>query len=145
MFIVSHLLTLQGLYGAIEGIWRAEVESTSEILQLVSFNVFPSAELTLIRRENKLFKDFVDQMQSSQNEDLVRSEITKLNEWRSDSLVAEQRYSDRKLGILRARRIEEVEAREAYERKLARARQAEEEQARDPANFSFQQRSRVRK
>ena len=50
----------------------------------------------------------------------------------------EYRVTENKLALLRSRRIEEEEARIAHRKKMAKLRQLEESQSKDPANFRNQ-------
>jgi len=55
-----------------------------------------------------------------------------------DTLHIELKVMGKKCDILRSKRIDEADARLIYEKKLAKARQKEEIQARDPMNFHNQ-------
>ena len=50
---------------------------------------------------------------------------------------AEYKLCERKLSILRAKRMDEAAALSQQERRKEKRRQREEEQQRDPANFGF--------
>lgn len=98
--------------------------------------VFPAAEIAQMRRDVRAFKELQEQVlrdpgaQAAQQSDQAQL-LAVLGE--------EARLSERKLQLLRARRLNEEEARAVLLRRAQRQRQLEEAQARDPANFNFAQ------
>jgi len=100
---------------------------SSEYKLMMELCVFPSAELALIRKDMKAFKER-DRDRDSSAEDEVAAVET------------EARLCEKKLSIIRARRQEEQAARAAAQKKLAKLKALEESQARDPANFRNQRR-----
>jgi hypothetical protein len=139
-----------------------------ELEMLADLRAYPSAELVLIRKEAKTFKEQQEQILNKTGSDIGKTEAgggavsqrdaaaaaaaggvdATLEELASgltsgyDDLVAilsaENKLCERKLLMVASRRQEEEERRAAYQRKLARAKVAEDTQVRDPANFRNQ-------
>ena len=106
-----------------------EKQVDNEVSQLARLSTFPSTELATIRKQ---FKYLYEQQESGKD-----SEDDQFPLYLRD---LELRVTENKLALLRSRRIEDEEARIAYRKKLARLRQLDESQSKDPANFRNQRR-----
>lgn len=146
-----------------------ERATTDELRALMEFRIFPTAELAIIRKEVKGFKEFQEECRvavplgtsrhtrgcssgdssggSGDAGGIGRSDSSSSdgnNHALHESMItvanAEQRMSEKKLLVMRARRQEEQEARAQLARKAARLKALEDAQAKDPANFRNQRR-----
>lgn len=127
--------------GAANSVLSLEQAVSEEIVALTDLKTFPSAELVLIRKEVKAFKDLQEAAGvSTEGLSGAGADGPKAHENMMAVADAEQRMCNRKLELLRARRHEEQEARAILMKKIARARALEEAQAKDPANFRNQKR-----
>ena len=104
-----------------------EKQVDDEIDQLSRLRVFPSMEYATIRKQFKYLRE--------QHEEGKMSNDSQFPQYLED---LEYRVTENKLALLRSRRIEEEEARIAHRKKMAKLRQLEESQSKDPANFRNQ-------
>lgn len=104
-----------------------EKEITAELQILAEMKIFPSSEIVIIRREAREF----DKALQKQNETQPDS-TTMLDQHEAEFALAE-----RKLSIIRSKRYDEEDIRNNLKKKQLRAKQVEESQARDPANFNY--------
>jgi len=136
---------------ALEGILGTETAISDELKRLMDMHVFPAQELTIIKKEVKAFKEGFESAISSDAASVCsavygectagpgnKTQSAKAAEEYAAMIVAEAKICDRKFNMLRSRRVEEQETRQAAARRNARARAVEEVQAKDPANFSQQ-------
>eukprot|EP01041_Mallomonas_annulata_P003005 gene3005-5888_t len=100
-------------------IYNLEKLISTEFKYISDLNIFPSAELAIIRKEIKNFKEI------AMNDNNAEFEI---------------RLCEKKLAVIRARRQEEQSSRAVAQKKLMKAKALEEAQAKDPANFKNQRR-----
>lgn len=118
---------------------RAERDVSAELAAFGGadgLRVFPAAEIAQMRRDVRAFKELQEQvLRDASAQAAPQSDQTQL----LAVLGEEARLSERKLQLLRARRLSEEEARAVLQRRAQRQRQLEEAQARDPANFNFAQ------
>eukprot|EP00602_Paraphysomonas_sp_CaronLab_P004539 CAMPEP_0185035862 /NCGR_PEP_ID=MMETSP1103-20130426/27935_1 /TAXON_ID=36769 /ORGANISM="Paraphysomonas bandaiensis, Strain Caron Lab Isolate" /LENGTH=866 /DNA_ID=CAMNT_0027573135 /DNA_START=824 /DNA_END=3424 /DNA_ORIENTATION=- len=110
---------------------RIERQMIEELKLLSNMKVFPSSELVIIRREVKACKE---------NAAAASTDIGLSSETAEASLESELVLAEKKLDLIRRRRLEEEAARVAHKKKVARSRQLEESQSRDPLNFKNQSR-----
>jgi hypothetical protein len=136
---------------AMEGVLNTETAISDELKRMLDLHIFPAQELTVIKKEVKAFKDGFDNAinyEASMPYSAVYYEntaalsgkgaATKITEDYVAMLAAESKLGDRKLSMLRNRRLDEQDNRQANARRVARVRAIEESQAKDPANFSRQ-------
>lgn len=118
---------------------RAERDVSAELAAFGGadgLRVFPAAEIAQMRRDVRAFKELQEQvLRDPSAQAASQSDQAQL----LAVLGEEARLSERKLQLLRARRLSEEEARAVLHRRAQRQRQLEEAQARDPANFNFAQ------
>lgn len=95
---------------------------TDEFRMFQELGVFPTAELAILRREIKNFKEL--------SEGLDISEVSEL----------ESRLCEKKLSLIRSKRVEDQNAKSMIQKRALKLKLLEEEQARDPANFRNQKR-----
>lgn len=146
---------------------QTERNITAEVEQLAELKVYPSAELTIIRKEVKAFKEQQEAMlqqptdgaahhmtPSSSKVELAAAAAagdedaaaelaaaaasTNGYDDLMDILNLENKLCVRKIHILSARRVEEEEYRMKQLRKQAKLRAMEEDQAADKSNFGHQ-------
>lgn len=145
----------------LEAILLTEKTIYRELEMLTELRAYPSAELVLIRKEVKAFKDQQDFILSKAGENKLdgaqadaagldgqsagngsSDDLTSMLNSGYDDLVAilsaENKLCERKLMLMSCRRQEEEERRALYVKKLARAKVQEDNQSRDPANFRNQ-------
>ena len=135
----------------LETILDIETTISSELRRLKEMHVFPAQELSLIKKEVKVFKESFEGAiahDAKKEYSAVYYEATAVQGSKSSTakaaeeyaamIAAESKVCEKKLHILRMRRGEEQDARQAQARRIARARAVEDSQARDPANFSQQ-------
>lgn len=147
----------------LEAILLTEKTIVRELEMLTELRAYPSAELVLIRKEVKAFKDQQELILSKSGEntklDGAQAEAAGMDGAQGsggastddlssmlssgyDDLVAilsaENKLCERKLMMMACRRQEEEERRALYLKKLARAKAQEDNQSRDPANFRNQ-------
>lgn len=108
---------------------------TEEICKLMEYRVFPSLELSQIRKEVKLFKDSLEETES-QISDI--SNYSKKFEILAFNTVKENKLCERKLVLIRQRRSDEHDIRVAALRKISKIKSVEERQRHDPNNFGNQ-------
>ncbi len=117
---------------------RVERETVREIEALSSMSVYPSAEVAIIRKEAKAFREGVAaglrEGATGENSHVVDMENIEM------AYEGELSLAEKKLAIIRSRRLDEEENRHLKKKKLARAKQLEESQSRDPLNFKNQTR-----
>lgn len=146
-----------------------EKDITQEILLLQKMKIFPSAELIIIKKEMKLFREKYQATGgggggggggnqengggggvagagagvggSGAGGGGSNGESDGLNDM-EDILLLENEIilAEKKLSIIRGRRVDEEEARIAQKKRIAKAKQIEESQAKDPLNFRNQTR-----
>lgn len=150
----------------LEAILLTEKTIMQEVELLADLRAYPSAELVLIRKEVKAFKEQQEQILTKTGagscgegegarqkdpsgagagagdggatlEDLA-SGLTSGYDDLVAILSAENKLCERKLLLMACRRQEEEERRALYLKKLARAKAAEEANVRDPASFRNQ-------
>jgi hypothetical protein len=141
----------------LDAILLTEKTIQRELELLHELNAYPSAELAIIRKDIKTFKD-QQELVLTRAADMHNSggggddeggngagaggggESMPTNGY--DDLVAilsaENKLCERKLLMLASRRQEEEERRALYMKKIMRSKALEENQARDPANFRNQ-------
>lgn len=114
---------------------RLEKETVREFEALASMNVYPSAEIAIIKREAKALRDSVSSDMKSVEGQLV-ADVESIE----TAYEGELSLAEKKLAIVRSRRLDEEESRHVKKKKIARAKQLEESQSRDPLNFKNQSR-----
>lgn len=163
---LSRVLTSQTtVQAALEGIFKAESAITQELSKLAELRVFPGNELAIIKKEVKAHRaahtPMIDKLAKLEAARAKRERASKatgdgdgdgsglddntatavLHLRHAEDYVAmvgaEYKLCERKLSILRAKRMDEAAALAQQERKLQKRRQRQEEQQRDPANFGF--------
>ena len=146
--VLSGTLTAQATrHAALDSMRVLETAVSAEIKHLTDLRVYPSAELAQIRKEVKAFRDTYDETLSasasasafSNYGSIYATASTGSDEAIIASTAAELKLCERKLAMLRAKRQEETEARQAALRKAQRQAQVLESQRADPQNFSFAQ------
>lgn len=105
-----------------------EKQVDEEVEKLARLNIFPSAELATIRKQFRYLHEQQDSRKDCEDDGQFQLYLRDL----------ELRVTENKLALLRSRRIEDEEARIAYKKKVAKLRQLEESQSKDPANFRNQ-------
>lgn len=124
----------------LQRILEYEMAISSEIRALANEGIFPSFELTLIKKDMKSFRELQEAMENDGTHHHTKDELV-LDE-KLPSVVElrdlEIKLSERKLTLLHTRRQDELEARALYQKKLARAKAAEDSQSKDPLNFRNQ-------
>jgi hypothetical protein len=160
LFVYRTISGQNASIGLLESIYNLERDIGAELAALSEYRVYPSAELAIIRKEVKAFKDHQESvLQQKSGADSSSSSRTKLDSnvqndgERSPNRGAEgiSGYNDlvnilnlenklcvRKLNILSSRRQEEEDFRTAALRKQAKQRALEDNQSKDPANFRNQ-------
>jgi hypothetical protein len=108
---------------------------TEEIYKLMEYRVFPSLELSQIRKEVKLFKDSLEDNESQISD---FSNYSKKFEILAFNTVKENKLCERKLVLLRQKRTDEHDIRAAAMRKLSKMKSVHEKQLHDPNNFANQ-------
>jgi hypothetical protein len=114
-------------------ILRAEREITLELHLLQKLKIFPSAELVIIKKESKGFREKQEGTCSEIDDDQSLESNTVL-------LENELALTERKLSIIRSRRIDEEEMKLVQKKRVAKAKQIDEIQSKDPLNFKNQTR-----
>jgi hypothetical protein len=116
---------------------RMERETVIEIDTLGSMGIYPSAELAIIRKDNKALKEAIStELAQQEGEPLQNIDVEKIEL----AYEGELSVAEKKLAILRGRRLDEEDSRNLKKKKMARAKQLEESQSRDPLNFKNQSR-----
>jgi hypothetical protein len=111
-------------------ICQLERETTIELQTLQELKIFPTAEIAVIKKERKAFLDSTAlKLDVPGDQEMQQSD---------NSTEQELNLSERKLSIIRNRRMEEQELLVNVQKKALKAKQIEEAQARDPANFRNQ-------
>jgi hypothetical protein len=134
---VSQLSTTSQL---LQIILKVEREIVNELHLLMSMKVFPSTELVIIRKEMKAFRERLGAEKDTTNVDEGDNTAGISGEGGDASLESELTLAERKLAILRGRRMDEEDIRTLNKKKAARVKQLEESQSRDPLNFKNQSR-----
>jgi hypothetical protein len=125
---------------------------TTEIATLDQAGIYPSAELAIIRKDMKSFRD-AQESNSSAGSELDSGKVVKVSASGMDVISGnvaqdmafsqyELRISEKKLDLLRRRRQDEDETRAAVSRKLARQQALLDKEAKDPRAFRNQGASR---
>ena len=115
---------------------RVERETLCEIDLLSKMNVYPSAELAIMRKESKALREVISEELQQEDGQQFHANVEKIEM----AYEGELQLAEKKLAIIRGRRLDEEEIRNAKKKKLARAKQMEESQSRDPLNFRNQSR-----
>lgn len=130
----------------IQRLVQIEKEITIELHLLSKLKIFPSAELIIIKKEMKSFRE---KNQSGDNSGGVigggphggDGENDQPNELLDHKALENELYlAEKKLSIIRGRRIDEEETRMAQKKRIAKAKQIDEMQSKDPLNFRNQTR-----
>ena len=108
-----------------------------ELKAMLDFKIYPTAEISMIRKDIKAFKDFQEEQQANFAQSQEEKNLITTYKVLAITLRNELKVCDKKLSIFRARRVEEVSTRDVLARKIARAKAVEAEQQREPANFGF--------
>ena len=138
---LSNTLTAQATrHAALDSIRTLETAVTAELRLLAELHVYPGAELSQIRKDVKAFRDNYDEAPVTDDGQLNVA-ATSLSRAASEEAIsataAELRLCERKLSILRSKRHDETDARNAALRKLQR----QEQKAERPRLFSGSQRN----
>ena len=117
-------------------ILKIEKDFSAELQILSEMKIFPGAELAIIRKEKKAIQDSNLAGAAEDGNTSDGAGNNNADESTLDPLLeVELNLAERKLNIIRARRIDEQDAIKLQQKKMAKAKQLEEVQARDPANF----------
>lgn len=133
-------------YDVLQMILSTERDIYQELEILASLKIFPAPELFVIRKETKLFRENHGRIMSDCNSsgDYAGSERDSEpgtgGAGGDASLEAELSLCDRKLAVLRTRRLDAEEARAQLKKKSAKLKMLQETQAKDPSNFGNQTR-----
>jgi hypothetical protein len=123
-------------------ILSTEALVTEQLNQLTEYKVFPSVELALARKDNKAYKEYAEELKYQYDKEYRTPSkgrnLVSLYQFLNAAAIVEHKASEKKLSILQARRLEEYEARQSLLRKLAKAKEIQETQSRDPSNFGNQ-------
>jgi hypothetical protein len=164
---LTKVLTSQAtVQAAREGIMRVETAITEELRKLMDLRVFPGNELSIIKKEVKAHRaahasiiEKLAKLEAAKNKHgKAKNRAIRLDDEGKDGLDdtsatavlylrhadeyvamvgAEYKLCERKLSLLRAKRMDEAAAQAQQERRREKRRQREEEQRQDPANFGF--------
>jgi hypothetical protein len=138
---LSNTLTAQATrHAALDSIRTLETAVSAELRLLAELRVYPVAELSQIRKDVKAYRDNYDEA-SITDDGQLNVAATSLSRAASEEAIsataAELRLCERKLSILRSKRHDETDARNAALRKIQRQEQKAEQQRNDPINFAF--------
>ena len=118
---------------------QIEKAITLEVSNFERIGIYPSAELAIIRKDLKNFKEKELQIRSEEPENAAAGVNGSNRDWLDENLLRhELRMSEKKYDLLQRRRQDDDLSRATSERKVAKAKALEELQARDPANFANQ-------
>lgn len=118
-------------------IHAVETMINEELRAMLDFKIYPTAEIAMIRKDIKAFKDFQEEQQSNFAQSQDEKNIITTYKVLATTLRNELKVCDKKLSVFRARRVDEVSTREVLARKKARKQKEEEAERNDPANFGF--------
>ena len=126
----------------IQRLVQIEKEITLEFHLLSKLKIFPSAELIILKKEMKAFREKNQSGDhSSGGPRGMDGESDQSNELLDHKALENELYfAEKKLSIIRGRRIDEEETRMAQKKRIAKAKQIDEMQSKDPLNFRNQTR-----
>jgi hypothetical protein len=139
-------------YDVLQMILSTERDIYQELEILASLKIFPAPELFVIRKETKHFREthgriMSDYASSSGADDTAPDAeggegpgLGPGGRQGDASLEAELSLCDRKLAVLRTRRLDAEEARAQLKKKSAKIKMMQETQSKDPSNFGNQTR-----
>lgn len=112
-----------------QSILETEYQVSEEINKLSQLSVYPSTEIAAIKKQFRYFREQQDAGKETPDEQFPM--------YLKD---LELRVTENKLSVLRGRRMEEEDAKAAYKKKIARLKNIDESQSKDPNNFKNQKR-----
>lgn len=140
-------------YDVLQMILTTERDIYQELELLAAMKIFPAPELFVIRKETKHFRETHGRIMSDASSSSLQAtggsssssagseqDSSEQGAGGDASLEAELSLCDRKLAVLRTRRLDAEEARAQHRKKTAKLKMLQETQAKDPSNFGNQTR-----